>query len=128
MNIQTVAADLTSARDFSETGLTGNVTPIPISQIQPEITDPNRRFPAWRLGALTDPRLAHNYPFLASIAIGIIATVIGLELRMVDNGLLPAAGEVLLVTRDSLVTTRLRAACVSRGRGAIGGDVDWRVY
>ena len=40
MNIQTVAADLTAARDFSETGLTSNVTPIPISQIQPEITDP----------------------------------------------------------------------------------------
>jgi nitrite reductase/ring-hydroxylating ferredoxin subunit len=35
--------------------------------------------------------------------------------RMVDNGLSPAAGEVLLVTRDSLVTSRLRAACVSRG-------------
>jgi hypothetical protein len=33
------------------------------------------------LGALTDPRLAlYNYPFLASIAIGIIATVIGLPI------------------------------------------------
>ncbi len=33
------------------------------------------------LGALTDPRLAlHNYPFLASIAIGIIATVIGVPI------------------------------------------------
>ena len=33
------------------------------------------------LSALTDPRLAlHNYPFLASIAIGIIATVIGVPI------------------------------------------------
>lgn len=33
------------------------------------------------LGALTDPRLAlDNYPFLASIAIGIIATVIGVPI------------------------------------------------
>ncbi len=33
------------------------------------------------LGALTDPRLAlHNYPFLASIAIGIIATAIAVPI------------------------------------------------
>jgi nitrite reductase/ring-hydroxylating ferredoxin subunit len=32
-----------------------------------------------------------------------------------DDGLSPAAGEVLLVTRDSIVTTRLRAACIARG-------------
>ena len=37
------------------------------------------------------------------------------RLPMVDNGISPAGGEVLLVTRDSLVTSRLRAACVSRG-------------
>lgn len=33
---------------------------------------------------------------------------------MVDSGISPAAGEVLLVTRDPLVTSRLRAACVAR--------------
>lgn len=33
------------------------------------------------LGALTDPRLSlHNYPFLATISIGIIATVIGVPM------------------------------------------------
>jgi hypothetical protein len=38
-------------------------------------------------GALTDPRLAlHNYPFLASIAIGIIATVIGVPIWSIWRG------------------------------------------
>jgi hypothetical protein len=33
------------------------------------------------IGALTDPWLAlHNYPFLATIAIGIVATVIGVPI------------------------------------------------
>ncbi|GAC1484815.1 MAG: hypothetical protein PVS2B1_21160 [Candidatus Dormibacteraceae bacterium] len=44
--------------------------------------------------------------------------------RMVDKGLPLTAGEVLLVTRDVLVTTRLRAACVSRGLRVVESETE----
>ena len=43
---------------------------------------------------------------------------------MVDDALSPAAGEVLLVTRDPLVASRLRSACVARGFRVVDGEAE----
>ena len=40
----------------------------------------------------------------------------------IDSGSSPAAGEVLLITRDALVARRLRAGCVARGLGVVESE------
>ncbi len=53
------------------------------------------------LGALTDPRLAlHNYPFLATIAIGIIANAIGVPIWSIWLGRQFLHARAVLKSRD----------------------------
>jgi len=43
---------------------------------------------------------------------------------MIDDGIPPDPGEVLLVTRDPMVTSRLRAACLARGLRVVDTETE----